>query len=134
MLILACPSVLSQIKSNLHKCVCLVPLIAVSEVHSSMGKAVKMFCSGDWDPKRVPQGTECLEPLLEGAPSHLPSRPQRCFTGNKRSVHLSQPEVVVVSRDHLILVFFCGAVTTSRSFWQTFNTYCNQSHKSNFKK
>lgn len=46
-----------------------------------MGKAVQMFCCGDWDPKRVPQGTECLEPLLDAAPSHLPSRPQRCFTG-----------------------------------------------------
>uniref|UniRef100_A0A672J2P5 Arachidonate--CoA ligase n=1 Tax=Salarias fasciatus TaxID=181472 RepID=A0A672J2P5_SALFA len=53
---------------------------AVSEVHSSMGKAVQMLCSGDWDPKRVPQGTECLEPLLADAPSHLPRRPQRCFT------------------------------------------------------
>uniref|UniRef100_A0A673B527 long-chain-fatty-acid--CoA ligase n=1 Tax=Sphaeramia orbicularis TaxID=375764 RepID=A0A673B527_9TELE len=50
---------------------------AVSEVHTSMRKAVQMFCSGDWDPKRVPQGTECLEPLLAAAPSHLPSRPQR---------------------------------------------------------
>lgn len=46
-----------------------------------MGKAVHMFCCGDLDPKRVPQGTECLEPLLDDAPSHLPSRPQRCFTG-----------------------------------------------------
>uniref|UniRef100_A0A8C4IJ43 long-chain-fatty-acid--CoA ligase n=1 Tax=Dicentrarchus labrax TaxID=13489 RepID=A0A8C4IJ43_DICLA len=41
---------------------------------------VQMFCCGDWDAKRVPQGTECLEPLLDAAPSHLPSRPQRCFT------------------------------------------------------
>uniref|UniRef100_A0A8C6VZN4 Arachidonate--CoA ligase n=1 Tax=Nothobranchius furzeri TaxID=105023 RepID=A0A8C6VZN4_NOTFU len=47
---------------------------AVSEVHSSMGKAVQMFCSGDWDPKRVPQGTECLEPLLAKHLSYL------CFT------------------------------------------------------
>ncbi|KAF3848942.1 hypothetical protein F7725_015439 [Dissostichus mawsoni] len=53
---------------------------AVSGVHSSMGKKVQMFCSGDWDPKRVPEGTECLEPLLDAAPTHLPSRPQRCFT------------------------------------------------------
>lgn len=56
-------------------------LTAVSEVHSSMGKAVQMFCSGDWDPKRVPQGTECLEPLVAGAPSHLPPRPDRSFIG-----------------------------------------------------
>lgn len=55
--------------------------IAVSEIHSSTGKAVQMFCSGDWDPKRVPQGTECLEPLLAAAPSHLPRHPPRCFTG-----------------------------------------------------
>ncbi|KAL4617376.1 Long-chain fatty acid transport protein 4-like [Arapaima gigas] len=53
---------------------------AVCEVHSSMGKSVKMFCSGDWDPQRVPPGTECLEPLLEAAPTRLPSQPQRCFT------------------------------------------------------
>lgn len=56
-------------------------LIAVSEVHSSMGKAVQMYCSGDWDPKRVPEGTECLEPLLAAASSHLPSQPPRSFTG-----------------------------------------------------
>uniref|UniRef100_A0A3Q1J7J4 long-chain-fatty-acid--CoA ligase n=1 Tax=Anabas testudineus TaxID=64144 RepID=A0A3Q1J7J4_ANATE len=53
---------------------------AVSEVHSSMGKAVQMYCSGDWDPKRVPEGTECLEPLLAAASSHLPSQPPRSFT------------------------------------------------------
>ncbi|MEQ2201699.1 hypothetical protein XENOCAPTIV_016666, partial [Xenoophorus captivus] len=53
---------------------------AVSEVHSSMRKAVLMFCSGDWDPKRVPQGTECLEPLVASASSRLPQRPQCCFT------------------------------------------------------
>lgn len=46
-----------------------------------MGKAVQMFCSGDWDHKRVPQGTENLDSLLDAAPSHLPMRPQRCFTG-----------------------------------------------------
>ncbi|XP_038845550.1 long-chain fatty acid transport protein 4-like [Salvelinus namaycush] len=53
---------------------------AVCEVHSSMGKTVQMLCSGDWDPKRVPAGTECLEPLLDAAPTHLPIRPDRCFT------------------------------------------------------
>uniref|UniRef100_A0A8C7SKX7 Arachidonate--CoA ligase n=1 Tax=Oncorhynchus mykiss TaxID=8022 RepID=A0A8C7SKX7_ONCMY len=41
---------------------------------------VQMLCSGDWDPKQVPVGTECLEPLLDAAPIHLPSRPDRCFT------------------------------------------------------
>ncbi|XP_064798154.1 long-chain fatty acid transport protein 4-like [Oncorhynchus masou masou] len=53
---------------------------AMCEVHSSMGKTVQMLCSGDWDPKQVPVGTECLEPLLDAAPTHLPSRPDRCFT------------------------------------------------------
>ncbi|KAF5886999.1 long-chain fatty acid transport protein 4, partial [Clarias magur] len=53
---------------------------AMSEVHSSMGKSVKLFCSGDWDPKRVPEGTESLEPLLQAAPTHKPSPPQRGFT------------------------------------------------------
>uniref|UniRef100_A0A8C8HQV9 Arachidonate--CoA ligase n=1 Tax=Oncorhynchus tshawytscha TaxID=74940 RepID=A0A8C8HQV9_ONCTS len=48
---------------------------AVCEVHSSMGKTVQMLCSGDWDPKCVPTGTECLEPLLDAAPTHLPIRP-----------------------------------------------------------
>ncbi|GAA6100010.1 long-chain fatty acid transport protein 4 [Tachysurus ichikawai] len=52
----------------------------MSEVNSSMGKSVKLFCSGDWDPKRVPEGTECLEPLLQAAPTHKPSQPQRGFT------------------------------------------------------
>ncbi|XP_069039355.1 long-chain fatty acid transport protein 4 [Lepisosteus oculatus] len=52
---------------------------AVREVHSSMGKTVKMFCSGDWDPQKVPEGTECLEPLLEASPPHPPSAPQRGF-------------------------------------------------------
>uniref|UniRef100_A0A673WXP4 Arachidonate--CoA ligase n=1 Tax=Salmo trutta TaxID=8032 RepID=A0A673WXP4_SALTR len=53
---------------------------AMCEIHSSMGKTVQMLCSGDWDPKHVPVGTECLEPLLDAAPTHLPSRPDRCFT------------------------------------------------------
>lgn len=54
-----------------------------------MGKAVQMFCSGDWDSRRVPQGTENLDLLLDAAPSHLPTRPQRCFTGGLILVPLS---------------------------------------------
>lgn len=46
-----------------------------------MGKAVQMFCSGDWDPRRVPEGSENLDSLLSAAPSHLPRPPRRCFTG-----------------------------------------------------
>ncbi|XP_017563685.1 long-chain fatty acid transport protein 4 [Pygocentrus nattereri] len=53
---------------------------AMCEVHSSMGKTVKLFCSGDWDPKRVPIGTECLEPLIASTPAHKPIPPQRGFT------------------------------------------------------
>uniref|UniRef100_A0AAX7TTP3 long-chain-fatty-acid--CoA ligase n=1 Tax=Astatotilapia calliptera TaxID=8154 RepID=A0AAX7TTP3_ASTCA len=30
---------------------------------------------------KIPQGTECLEPLVAGAPSHLPPRPDRSFVG-----------------------------------------------------
>ena len=48
-----------------------------------MESTVQLFCSGDWDPQTVPQGTECLEPLLEAAKTHLPSRPDRCFTGEE---------------------------------------------------
>lgn len=53
------------------------------EVHGSMAKTVKLFCSGDWDPKRVPNGTEYLEPLLDTAPTHKPRAPQRGFTGEQ---------------------------------------------------
>ncbi|XP_062409847.1 long-chain fatty acid transport protein 4 [Sardina pilchardus] len=53
---------------------------ALCEVHSSMGKTVSLLCSGDFDSKKVPQGTERLEPLLDAAPSHLPSQPDRGFT------------------------------------------------------
>lgn len=54
---------------------------ALCEVHSSMGKTVKLFCSGEWDPKRVPEGTEHLEPLLEETPTNQPRQPDRSFTG-----------------------------------------------------
>uniref|UniRef100_A0A8C2I9D2 long-chain-fatty-acid--CoA ligase n=1 Tax=Cyprinus carpio TaxID=7962 RepID=A0A8C2I9D2_CYPCA len=53
---------------------------AMCEVHSSMGKTVKLFCSGEWDPKRVPEGTEHLEPLLEATSTNQPSQPDRSFT------------------------------------------------------
>lgn len=61
-------------------------LSAVCEVHSSMGTAVQMFCCGDWDPKRVPQGTECLEPLLEAASARQPKMPERSFIGQNHHV------------------------------------------------
>lgn len=62
-----------------------------------MGKAVQMFCSGDWDPKRVPQGTENLDSLLDAAPSHLPRRPQRCFTGENCYLNKGLPFVLHIS-------------------------------------
>ncbi|MBN3278882.1 S27A4 protein, partial [Polyodon spathula] len=43
-------------------------------------QSVKLFCSGDWDPSKVPEETERLEPLLDAAPSHKPSPPNRGFT------------------------------------------------------
>uniref|UniRef100_A0A671MIM5 Long-chain-fatty-acid--CoA ligase n=1 Tax=Sinocyclocheilus anshuiensis TaxID=1608454 RepID=A0A671MIM5_9TELE len=48
---------------------------AMCEVHSSMGKTVKLLCSGEWDPKRVPEGTEHLEPLLEATSTNQPRQP-----------------------------------------------------------
>ncbi|KAJ8286599.1 hypothetical protein GJAV_G00041000 [Gymnothorax javanicus] len=53
---------------------------ALCEVHSSMGKTVKLFCSGDCDPGRVPEGTDSLDQLLEAAPSDQPPQPKRSFT------------------------------------------------------
>uniref|UniRef100_A0A9J8BZA1 Arachidonate--CoA ligase n=1 Tax=Cyprinus carpio carpio TaxID=630221 RepID=A0A9J8BZA1_CYPCA len=53
---------------------------AMCEVHSSMGKTVELLCSGEWDPKRVPEGTEHLEPLLEATSTNQPSQPDRSFT------------------------------------------------------
>uniref|UniRef100_A0A672KE41 Long-chain-fatty-acid--CoA ligase n=1 Tax=Sinocyclocheilus grahami TaxID=75366 RepID=A0A672KE41_SINGR len=53
---------------------------AMCEVHSSMGKTVKLLCSGEWDPKRVPEGTEHLEPLLEATSTNQPRQPDRSFT------------------------------------------------------
>ncbi|KAK6481081.1 long-chain fatty acid transport protein 4-like [Huso huso] len=61
---------------------------AVQEVHASMGRSVKLFCSGDWDPSKVPEETERLEPLLDAAPSHNPSPPKRGFTGEQTAEKL----------------------------------------------
>uniref|UniRef100_A0A8C4IMP6 Long-chain-fatty-acid--CoA ligase n=1 Tax=Dicentrarchus labrax TaxID=13489 RepID=A0A8C4IMP6_DICLA len=69
---------------------------AMCEVHNSMGKAVQMFCCGDWDAKRVPQGTECLEPLLDAAPSHLPNRLFYIYTSG--TTGMPKAAIVVHSR------------------------------------
>ncbi|XP_048875111.1 long-chain fatty acid transport protein 4 [Brienomyrus brachyistius] len=53
---------------------------AVCEVHASLGRTLKVFCSGEWDQKLVPEGTESLELLLKDMPTQLPSPPQRSFT------------------------------------------------------
>ncbi|XP_063066822.1 long-chain fatty acid transport protein 4 [Engraulis encrasicolus] len=53
---------------------------AMCEVHSSMAKRVSLLCCGEWDPRRVPEGTESLEPLLEDAPTHTPTPPDCGFT------------------------------------------------------
>ncbi|KAG2469733.1 long-chain fatty acid transport protein 4 [Polypterus senegalus] len=53
---------------------------AMQQVQASVGTAVKLFCCGEWDPKKVLEGTEQLEPLLESSASHQPNIPQRGFT------------------------------------------------------
>ncbi|XP_020340415.1 long-chain fatty acid transport protein 4 [Oncorhynchus kisutch] len=94
---------------------------AVCEVHCSMGKTVQMLCSGDWDPKRVPTGTECLEPLLDAAPTHLPIRPDRCFTDRLFYIYTSgttgmpKAAIVVHSRYYRMaaLVYYGFGMTSA---------------------
>lgn len=80
-----------------------------------MGKAVQMFCSGDWDHKRVPQGTENLDSLLDASPSHLPMRPQRCFTGESSDLTI---------RVHAICVWAVSSVTSALINSATFGRVC----------
>lgn len=54
---------------------------AVFEIHASLDPSVSLFCSGPWEPSLVPASTEHLDPLLEDAPKHLPSCPDKGFTG-----------------------------------------------------
>lgn len=54
---------------------------AIFEIHGSLDPSLSLFCSGSWEPSTVPAGTEHLDPLLEEAPKHLPSRPNKGFTG-----------------------------------------------------
>nr|XP_033817432.1 long-chain fatty acid transport protein 4 isoform X2 [Geotrypetes seraphini]XP_033817433.1 long-chain fatty acid transport protein 4 isoform X2 [Geotrypetes seraphini]XP_033817434.1 long-chain fatty acid transport protein 4 isoform X2 [Geotrypetes seraphini] len=53
---------------------------AMNEVHTMLEKSVRYFCSGDWNPEKVPLGTEFLDPLLENSSQRPPSPPQRHFT------------------------------------------------------
>ncbi|XP_015981700.1 long-chain fatty acid transport protein 4 isoform X2 [Rousettus aegyptiacus] len=52
---------------------------AVFEIHASLDSSLSLFCSGPWEPSSVPPGTEHLDPLLEDAPKHLPSHPDKGF-------------------------------------------------------
>ena len=54
---------------------------AIFEIQGSLDPSLSLFCSGLWEPSTVPAGTEHLDPLLEDAPKHLPSRPNKGFTG-----------------------------------------------------
>ncbi|ELW61998.1 Long-chain fatty acid transport protein 4 [Tupaia chinensis] len=53
---------------------------AIFEICASLDPSLSLFCSGSWEPSTVPSGTEHLDPLLEDAPKHLPSRPDKGFT------------------------------------------------------
>lgn len=61
--------------------ICPVSPAAVFEIHASLDPSVSLFCSGPWEPSLVPASTEHLDPLLENAPKHLPSCPDKGFTG-----------------------------------------------------
>nr|XP_055126895.1 long-chain fatty acid transport protein 4 isoform X2 [Symphalangus syndactylus] len=55
---------------------------AICEIHASLDPSLSLFCSGSWEPNAVPTSTEHLDPLLKDAPKHLPSCPDKGFTGN----------------------------------------------------
>ncbi|XP_029058782.1 long-chain fatty acid transport protein 4 isoform X2 [Monodon monoceros] len=52
---------------------------AVLEICASLDPSISLFCTGPWEASAVPAGTEHLDPLLEDAPKHLPSRPNKGF-------------------------------------------------------
>ncbi len=83
---------------------------AMCEVHSSMGKTVKLLCSGEWDPERVPEGTEHLEPLLEATSTQQPKGPDRSFTGKTRLwTFKAQIQQYIVHYEHS-LVMLCNEI------------------------
>ena len=59
----------------------LVSSTAVLEIHASLDPSLNLFCSGPWEPSAVPTGTNHLDPLLEDAPKHQPSHPNKGFLG-----------------------------------------------------
>ncbi|XP_059848352.1 long-chain fatty acid transport protein 1-like [Hypanus sabinus] len=48
---------------------------ALLEVNGILGKTVRKFCSGNWDPSKVAAGTEHLDPQLNAASKFAPSPP-----------------------------------------------------------
>lgn len=60
---------------------CSVSSSAVYEIQAILDPTLTLFCSGSWEPSTVPANTEHLDPLLEDAPKHLPSIPDKGFTG-----------------------------------------------------
>ncbi|KAM9082444.1 long-chain fatty acid transport protein 4 isoform 2-T3 [Megaptera novaeangliae] len=52
---------------------------AVLEICANLDPSVSLFCTGPWEASAVPAGAEYLDPLLEDAPKHLPSRPNKGF-------------------------------------------------------
>ncbi|XP_043914794.1 long-chain fatty acid transport protein 4 [Protopterus annectens] len=87
---------------------------AVKEVYSQMRKSVRLFCTGKWNPDAVPPATEHLDPLLQRAPKHEPSQPQRGFTDRLFYIYTSgttgmpKAAIVVHSRFYRMaaLVFY----------------------------
>uniref|UniRef100_A0A452VAB0 long-chain-fatty-acid--CoA ligase n=1 Tax=Ursus maritimus TaxID=29073 RepID=A0A452VAB0_URSMA len=68
---------------------------AIFEIQASLDPSLSLFCSGPWEPSTVPAGTEHLDPLLEDAPTHLPSRPNKGFTGDMGPCLLHGMTVVI---------------------------------------
>jgi hypothetical protein len=69
---------------------CFVSVAAVCEIRASLDPSLSLFCSGSWEPSAVPANTEHLDPLLEDAPKHLPSLPDKGFTGMPLSLWKAQ--------------------------------------------
>ncbi|MBV99034.1 Long-chain fatty acid transport protein 4, partial [Eschrichtius robustus] len=51
----------------------------VLEICANLDPSVSLFCTGPWEASAVPAGVEHLDPLLEDAPKHLPSCPNKGF-------------------------------------------------------
>ncbi|XP_039717373.1 long-chain fatty acid transport protein 4 [Pteropus medius] len=84
---------------------------AVFEIRASLDSSLSLFCSGPWEPSSVPPNTEHLDPLLEDAPKHLPSRPDKGFVDKLFYIYTSgttglpKAAIVVHSRYYRIAAF-----------------------------